>query len=339
MSLLRINPSIFSQDLDYFPLYDGLKPSSMGLKRITKGVNAKDKEKIFLFGPSFETLRASKIKCRQEDLSKYYQTRKHYPEVIKYIIETLSTQNSEYFTLTTESSTTTLTCHLTKEVLVFNSHYELLPISSTEFSYQDSLDALALQVGEDLVIHHTPSGQLNPLKPESEKIDSADCIHLCHCNGWDAKWAIGQTFDYIHKGVPRINQIIPNAKRMMFSFLQQSNWCFERIAAISIKTTDILNRHESFQELWDKPFDEENPLMHLRVERQTITGFSESECFLFTIRTFLYDLNTENSTCDQETKDKRKKAVIETIKNPNPKAYAYTIFMKNQAALLKWLKG
>lgn len=338
MKLLGVNPDVFSQDPDYFPLYDGLKPSSMGLKKMVRGSLAPDKDKIFLFGSSFKTLRDSKILCRQEDLAKYYQTRKHYPEVIQYIVETLASQNSEHFMLTKVNQQSKLACNLTKELLTFNENYELvLSESNTEFPYVDALDALAMQVGEDLVIHHIPSGQLNPLKPEEQKVDSSDCIHLCHCNGWDAQWAIGQTFDFIHKKVPRINQIVPNAMRMMMSFIQNSNWCFERIAAISIKTTDILNRHESFKDQWDIPFNAENPLMHLRVERQTITGFKDSECFLFTIRTFLYDLNSATASVSKDTQERRIKATIETITNPNPKAYAYEIFIKNQKALLDWL--
>jgi hypothetical protein len=338
MKLLNVNPNVFSEDPDFFPLYEGLKPSSMGLKKLTRGPNAPVKDKIFLFGSSFKTLRESKILCRTENLDKYYQTKKHYPEVVKYIIDTLCTQNSEYFTLTNTEFGCTVECILTKEKLAFNQNYELIIEKSiVEFKYVDAVDALAMQVGEDLVIHHIPAGQINPLKPEAEKVDSADCIHLCHCNGWDAQWAIGQTFDFIHKKVPRINQIVPNAMRMMMSFIQNSNWCFERIAAISIKTTDILNRHESFKSEWDKPFNPESPLMHLRVERQTITGFRESECFLFTIRTFLYDLDSTTATVPEEVKTKRLQAAIETITAPNPKAYAYEIFMKNQSALLKWL--
>lgn len=340
MKLLGVNPTIFSQDLDLFPLYDGLKPSAMGLKKITKGASATEKEKVFLFGSSFQTLRESKILCRKENLGKYYQTKTHFPEVIQYVVDTLATQNSEHFSKEVVGDKTYLHCSLTKEKLAFNPKYELIKEESkTEFEYQDSLDALAMQVGEDLVIHKIPAGQLNPLKPEESKVDSSECIHLCHCNGWTAEWAIGQTFDFIHKGVPRINQIIPNAMRMMMSFIQNSNWCFERIAAISIKTSDILNRHDSFEELWDKPFDPENPLMHLRVERQTITGFKDSECFLFTIRTFLYDLDSSNSTCDIEVKKKRHQAILDVVSNPNPKAYAYTTFMKHQTHLLKWLNG
>lgn len=73
MNLLKINPNIFDNELDYFPLYNGIQPSSMGLKRKKPWVEEPLPEnKVFLFGDSFHEFRKSKEICREERLKKYY---------------------------------------------------------------------------------------------------------------------------------------------------------------------------------------------------------------------------------------------------------------------------
>lgn len=333
MKLLEIDPKIFDTELDYFPLYDGLKPSSMGLKKKkTWQEESLPENKVFLFGDSFTEFRKSKEICRQENLAKYYQsTNEHYPEIIESIVKTLTIENSEFFTLENR----TLICKLTDETITFNDNWQLESCSTNlDLPFVDAFDALAMQVPEDMVIHKIPSGQLNPLKKENEKRDYASAIHLCHCNGWDAQWAIGKSFDFIHEGVARINKIIPNSVRMLLSFLNQ-DIRFERVAAISIKSTPILNRHESFMDLWSKKFDPENPFFNLRVERQMVLGYPKSEAFLFTIRTYLYDLNQKDSTIKKE---QRQEAVLKMVNDPLPTSYAYNVILENREKILEWLK-
>ena len=248
-------------------------------------------------------------------------------------------ENKEHFSLLEDQKFFTLNCHLTKEILVFNKKFELVEqTTSLAVPFVDAFDALAMQVAEDLVIHKVPQGQLNPLKKEEDKKDYAAAIHLCHCNGWDAEWGIGQTFDFVHKKVPRIDKIVPNATRMMLSFLTRG-FRFERIAAISFKTSDVLNRHSDDIENWNKEFNVDEPFMNIRVERQTVKGFKKSAAFLFTIRTFLYDMNLEKSDLNREVKVKRLNAIKNVFENPNEKSYAYTILLKFQESVLSWCKS
>ena len=86
----EISPKVFESELDFFPLYNGLKPSSMGLKKIEKhSFSQNEKDKIFLFGESFSEFRKSKENCRIQDLTEYYQSLNKYPEIVKYIFEVL----------------------------------------------------------------------------------------------------------------------------------------------------------------------------------------------------------------------------------------------------------
>lgn len=335
MKLLEFNTEAQNNDIDLFPLYEGIQPSAMGLKKMEKKHDHLDRRSFtFLIDKdSFPQFRKSKELCREERLSKYYQKTEDYPEINKYIIETLCSEYPEFFSL----KSNTLICKLTDEELSFNNNYELTH-SNTKLSvpFVDLYDALAMQVPEDLVIHKVPKGQLNPLKSEEEKRDYASVIHLCHCNGWEAEWAINKSFDFIHEGVSRINTIIPNSKRMLLSFLKGLK--FERIAAISFKTTPYLNRHSDDIKKWDKPFNQENPFMNVRVERQTVTGFEHSEAFLFTIKTYLYDMNIQKTTIDNELKIKRLNSIKKVFSNPDPKSYAYEVITENRKAVLSWIK-
>lgn len=339
MKLHAIKPTTFDKDLDYFPLYEGLKPSAMGLKKLkTFAQDSSERNKTFQFGESFSELRKSKEICRTERLGKYYQkTNEVFPEIIQYIVESLVEENSQHFKLETTSDITTLVCLHTDEELVFNDKWELVD-QKTNLSvpFVDAFDALAMQVPEDLVIHKIPSGQINPFKSEEDKRDYAAYIHLCHCNGWNAEWALNKTFNEIHEFVPRINEIVPNATRMMLSFLNQE-WRFERVAAISFKTSHFINRHEEEMKLWAKPFLLKDPCMNLRVERQTVRGFPKSEAFLFTIRTYLYNLDVSQSEVEEDIKTKRREKILETFNNPDPKSYAHNVIVKHQKKVLKWL--
>lgn len=339
MKLLKIDPNIFDTELDFFPLYEGIKPSSMGLKKLDKfELSQEENKKIFLFGPSFGFFRKSKELCREDNLEKYYQSVQEYPEIIQHILTVLSTQNKEHFSLSKENGLVRLDCLLTQEVLWFNNNYELVKQESKlKVPFKDAFDALAMQVPEDLVIHHVPNGQLNPLKSEQEKRDFAAKIHLTHCNGWDAEWAINQTFNFIHKGVPRIEKIIPNAIRMMMSFFNK-DVIYERIAAISFKNSRVLNRHHDYEKLWLRKFNHKNPDMTIRVERQTITGFPKSEAFLFTIRTYIYHMDSSKSNIPSDIKQKRHDSIVKAFENPDEKSYAHDIVLENQKNVLDWLK-
>lgn len=314
MKLLTIDPKIFEDEEDYFPLYQGLRPSQMGLLPFAQN------KKHFLFGPSFSEFRKNKEMCRRERLSKYYRrTSKEYPEIVSFIIETLSSEYPEHFKLETIDDNIYLHCYLTKEVLVFDQSSNLISYKS-DFEFQDAFDALSMQVPEDMVIHDFGKGGR----------DFASYIHLCACNGWSAEQNIGRSFDFIHAGVNRIKQIIPNTIKMMI-FISTKLVTFERIAAISFKPSYILNRHPDFEHIYNTGFDKSNPAMNIRVERQTVKGFRKSNAFLFTIRTFMYNAN--------DTKNDRIEKTKEVFTNPPIKSYAYEVIMRYRDDVLRWLNA
>jgi dimethylamine monooxygenase subunit A len=317
-NLIEIEPEVFLNDLDYYPLYEELRPSTMGLNKLPKYNN--DRDKIFQFGDSFKALRKNKLDERNQKIEKYYQRLGEPPKsILRFIINKLITEYPELFQIEDlKNGTKKLSCLKTRESLVFR---QLSLTSSLENppSVVDLLDGLAMQVSEDLVIHKI-----------QEQSDMASHIHLFHPNGWSAEGTIGKSFDFIHHDVEGIKSIVPNTKNMMNRILEE-DFSFERIAAINFKTNKIFNRHPDFSKYYEKPFDLTNPQLFIRVERQTVTGFPKESAFLFTIRTYFYDLNPEVIGKD------RTKILYETFLNPKQKVYSYKFIKDNREKILKWL--
>lgn len=304
---------------EYFPLRDGLKPSSVGLKKLPcYGDRLKDSR--FQFDSLFHRYRASKIRARNERLSKYYQNsgRVNSGPVIASLIDELTSVHPNYFSF----DGALLKCFLTGNELRFDASYRLLAQKSDlAIPYVDAFDALAMQVPEDLILHSVDAAG-----------DFTSIVHLFHPNGWSAESSIGQSFAALHNGVKRMDKIVPNTTQMVQSLIKAPQ-VLERIAAISFRTDTILNRHpESPDAIRHKPFDRfQNPNLFMRLERQTTTGFPEISSFLFTIKTYFID-------CDQRGRDEAKHACIrKAFEMDAPNAFSHKFINENRAQVLAWL--
>lgn len=304
---------------DYFPLYEGLKPSGVGLKKLP-AYEDHQKNSRFQFDSLFYRYRASKIRSRNERLSKYYQNsgRVNPSLVIKSIVDELAAQHSSYFSF----DGTWLKCFLTGNELRFDSEYRLLD-QKTDLSvpYVDAFDAVAMQVPEDLILHSADAAG-----------DFSSIVHLFHPNGWSAESSIGRSFSNLHEGVPRMNKVVPNATQMVQN-LTRAPQVMERIAAISFRTDTILNRHPELPDAQrHRAFDRiDNPNLFLRLERQTVTGLPSISSFLFTIKTYFID-------CNQKGRDERKHQCIRAVFEENdPNAFSHKFINKNRDQILAWL--
>ena len=306
---------------DYFPLRDGLKPSGLGLKRLP-AYGDPQKDSRFQFDSLFHRYRASKIRARNERLSKYYQnSRKVDPQpVIASLIDELTGVYPGYFSF----DGSLLKCFLTGNEIRLDDRYRLLE-QKTDLAipYVDAFDAIAMQVSEDLILHSVDGNR-----------DYSSIVHLFHPNGWSAESAIEQSFASLHGGVPRMNKIVPNMTQMVQSLIKAPH-VLERIAAISFRTDTILNRHPDLPDAQrHRPFDRIlNPNLFMRLERQTVTGFPQLASFLFTIKTYFID-------CNQVGRDDFKHACIRAVFEGNqPHAFSYKFINENRAQVLAWLDG
>lgn len=183
----------------------------------------------------------------------------------------------------------------------------------------DDFDFWAMNVQEDFVVMTLENG-----------IPVAKLIHLHHPNGWSANGVIGQDFAKIHEGVKHRNEkaVLPQANKMAAHFCKNAQK-FERVGAISFRTSCALNRHPDLPgDIWEG-YDPATSPLYMRFERQTIIGMPEIESFMFTIKTYFCDV----------FKPERKEQMTNAFENVHTDAYARWYLDDYREAILKRLKG
>lgn len=310
--------------LDFNPIKQGIATSSIGLKKLPLYKNPL-KNLVFLFDDSFADYRKEKLERRSESLKRYYQKIEEVPaEVIEWIITKLHSENEEHFSWKVEDSIGYLQCDLTEEILAFDKNFVLdNSRGKTSFEYIDAFDALAMNVQEDLVIHTA--------YPSTEE-DASTAIHLCYPNGWSAQMNIGRSFYAIHEDIPFFTRIMPKPYKIVNAVVNNSD-TFERIGSTNFRTSDVFDRHPEIPyEERHLPFHHrENPQLALRFERQTVKGFPDSSCFIFTIRTYFLD-------CAKLARDVKQRGVLRKIfTESRSDTKSATFIQENSVEVLKWL--
>jgi hypothetical protein len=145
-------------------------------------------------------------------------------------------------------------------------------------------DVLCRQVQEDVAV----------VQLEGDK-DWLAAIHLCSPNHWDPRTKIGRPFNEIHMPVPHIERTVKNYQVMLKMIIDKEP--FTRFAW-GISTDDRLNHHPEPPVGYDpeewrgRKFSDQ---FFVRVERQNLIGLKEVNAFIFTIRTYFYNVEELNS--------------------------------------------
>ena len=287
---------------------------------------------IFEIDDRWNMYRQAKLTGREERKEKYYQKRS--PEgniqpILQYIIDKLTTEYPDDFQLNEANDKLYLKCQKSQETLIMEKDLSLIKVYDPKMPkikvpYVDTFDALSMQVPEDMVIHKYDF--------DTDE-DYTTHVHLFHPNGWSAEGAIGQSFGAIHDHVKNADgkHVIRTPSKMVKHLVSMTE-PIQRLAAISFRTDTYLNRHPDVPDaLRHKPFNRQtNANLFMRFERQTVTGFPELGCFLFTIKTYFVD-------CDNKDVVKRDK-IIKSFENVSPDAYARPFLNEHREEVLKWLK-
>lgn len=271
----------------YFPLSSGQYVIKPGFYRLDNnfGNGAADR-RLFQLDGQFAGYRQVKQQARREDLDKYRCVTAEgaalAPVLNLFLIDRLCSEYPGYFRLFQTEEGQRLDCRLSGESLQFTHDGHYLDCHSTSPGntppYRDGLDALALQVQEDLA--------LVDLRGEQDRLCT---IHLCQPNHWDPREKIGGDFAWIHQPVPDMARINARAAQLLQACLQQGP--FVRFAW-GIATDERLNHHPApppgtdRQQWQGRAFDPANPAAWLRVERQVLHGLPQINAVLFTIRTY-----------------------------------------------------
>lgn len=307
------------------PVYEvgpALKPFGTDL-----GGGSLDK-KIFHFDELFPKARQSKLNAHRERISKYYLNNApfdHIKELTKFLAERLSLEWPEYFSF----KNLVFNSKLTNEELVFDDDFQLQKISKTEITYVDGIDALVMQMQEDIAW----------VIKSADGSDALRILHVMSPSHWAPEVKFNQNFFNVHAPIPGVEKLNRSATqmidamiykgpflRLVWSFVTDQNFNHHPIAPEG--TDPKLWKGRSF-DLENKP---ENPF-DLRVERQITWGFKELHASLFTIRISFLEgkMVKENAEWNR--------LLSGAIESMGPGALEYKGLSHCKDDLLNWMKA
>lgn len=251
---------------NYFPIKNGQYTTEPGLTKPDSPIFEIDKE--------WPLYISNKKYCCRHHLSRHYARFRPNPATEKaichFITDQLLASYPTFFRLENQKERDVLHCGLSGEQIGYDG--------------EDRFDALCRQIQEDVAVV-----QFN------DTIDWLSLAHICAPNFWSAGEKIGKSFADIHEIVPGM---IKNHTPMLRAILRKGT--FERFGW-GVTYDSRLNHHPHplpriDEETWhNRTFNLVEPKVYLRVERQTLTGFSNEKAILFTIRTYLYPATSFNN--------------------------------------------
>jgi hypothetical protein len=282
---------------------------------------------VFQIDHEFSSFLSAKRAARTERLGKYYQTRIFDTRLGEAVFEFMRRRvTSEYpGHFTWNPNTNLLTCRLTGERLTFNaSGIDAVPESAPP--YRDALDALAMQVQEDIAV----------VTVDADGGSRLDAIHLCHPNHWAAEDKIGRSFYELHRPVPGMTDASKQTQKLLHALVHRGPYVR---FAWGISTDTRLNHHpEPPSDVpadpgFGRSFDACAPRAWIRVERQVLWGLPDVNAFMFTIRTSFMD-------CVEIKQDTHlRDALIAAVQSMSDATLNYKGLSGYRDALLNWLRA
>ncbi|HWK07925.1 MAG TPA: heme-dependent oxidative N-demethylase subunit alpha family protein [Puia sp.] len=261
----------------------------------------------FQLDDQYDLCLSNKLDCRKEDIHKYYLEKDLYPDTLinanKFLAGQLVKEHPADFALTGQDRHYTFHNKRTGEILEWKNDW----ISIEHGTYVSLFDALSSQVQEDIAI----------CQLENEK-DWLAAIHLSAPNHWPPAEKIGKPFGAIHSVVPGMEKLNEQYFRMLVTLVQKGP--FIRFAW-GISTDTRLNHHPIPPPGIDpinwqgRSIEDNDSKIYLRVERQVINGIPACNAFIFTIRTYFYDID--------ELQADEKKALLMAVESMSPSSLEY----------------
>ena len=328
-------PELVQQPPFYFPLENGLYEVKPGLFKFPHDFGQLEQDgRIFQIDMDFSRYRYEKLCARKESLAKYYCTDQFEIEISgkihQFIINKLVHEHPDLFDFRSDRNSSHLICRLTGDSLSFDADFQLLDSQSDSDispNYIDGFDALACQLQEDLSV----------IKLDVSGGDQTIALHLCLPNHWAASEKIGKGFISVHEPVPHMDKMNLSAGQLMDSIIHKGP--FVRFAW-GIATDNRLNHHPepnqnvAFDEWQGRQFDPGNPELYLRIERQTLHGFPDSLAALFTIRTYIYEMNWIHNNYPEHIP-----SLINAIESMSVESLRYKGLKKDAPVILGWLRS
>ncbi|MBC7396607.1 MAG: DUF3445 domain-containing protein [Bdellovibrionales bacterium] len=318
----------------YFPYLKGRYEVAPGLLSLEKdfGNGAWD-QKLFQVGPDFETFRAQKLQNRRnEALSKYvcFSPSADFlavGQIVEFMAQQLVREYPLEFKFQSGAEGFQFENTRTGEILQFHAKNDSVLVLRGEVQYENAWHAIGTQVPEDLAIW----------KLNADGSEEIEALHLNAPNHWAAEDKVGKSFAAVHQPVAHIEKIVPWAVQILEGIIEKGPYVR---FAWGVGTDSRLNHHPKPsagipESLWaGRLFDEANPSLFIRVERQVLWGFPGLNRALFTIRTYFQ--NVEELAC---THPLALRGLIDAIDSMTPQSLHYKGLSQNKDRVKHWLNS
>lgn len=314
----------------YFPLEKGRYEVKPGLMPFGVNLGNRADQQVFQIDDSASQFRQFKLLARTERLTKYYQTWNYSPSVAsaiaQLIVDRLTQEHPHYF----HYQKGTINClhnQLTGETLIFDPQWQLQQVEGSTVlpPYASALDALAMQIQEDLAVVSRAADGSNWLS----------AIHVCYPNHWAAEEKIGKNFASVHQPVAGMEKINQRAAMIVNTMIDHRptlrfGW--------GLSTDTRLNHHPQpppdvcDHQWYGRQFNPSNPRLYLRIERQVIWGLPEVNAALFVIRTYFRDC------CIIKREPRLQAKLMAAIASMTSDSLIYKGLADSKDDILAWLK-
>jgi hypothetical protein len=267
--------------MKYLPFLTGKYSTAPGLIAIEKNAVLSEKF-IFQIDDEYNHYIENKTACRKENIYKYYCTAQLQPDTIcaanKYIAHQITKEYPSIFTIKQSKTDFALHNKILNETIYFNNDW----INVDSNKYVSLFDALCCWVQEDIAIVQLQNEQ-----------NWLAAVHLCSPNHWAPTEKCGQNFELIHAHVPGMDKTMQQHPKMLSAIITKGP--FTRFAW-GIATDKRLNHHPVSppgidNNCWNGRLSNDATKFYVRTERQNFVGFAKENAFLFTIRTYFYDID------------------------------------------------
>ncbi len=291
--------------MKYLPFLTGTYSVAPGLIPISKAEEERDKF-IFQVDEHYNAYLENKKACRKENIHKYFCEHHLLPRTIHHVNSYIALQLQKEYPSVFEFDDENENCFFintkTREVIQWQKNNMQLHGNN----YISVFDALCCQAQEDFAI----------CQLQNEK-DWMTAIHLCAPNHWAAADKIAKPFDAVHAPVAGMEKTFVHYFKMLQSIVQKGP--FTRFAW-GISTDDRLNHHPEpppgiNKTKWEGRRINNAAKLYIRTERQNLIGFPEVNAFLFTIRTYFYEVDL--------LEDHEKKQLWSAVRSMSPESLAY----------------
>lgn len=291
--------------MKYLPFLTGSYSTAPGLAPLGRKGHREDLE-VFDIDDLYATYIHNKIKCREENIRKYYLEyqlkEKTQVQVVSFILSQLRNFYHKQFSFSKKDTSGYLINKFNSEEIHWDTKMRLV----NNDKYLSLLDAVCSQLQEDFAICQLDKDE-----------NSIVALHLCAPNNWSPGDKIGGTFNEIHEAVPGMKKAMDNHAKMLQSLIYKGP--FTRFAW-GISTDYRLNHHPSpppgkNNKDWNGRKISASTKLYVRTEKQNIIGFPSANAFLFTIRTYFYNVDALT--------DHEKKMLYYAIEDMSPESKIY----------------